>query len=89
MSNQLQLFPIHSAYDDIKNYITDPDLNTRVIHTGDLIMIHIEGDNTEYVWEQADCYYDDIYEWFGKCYPTLSVGFTEKDDDWFIISVRS
>jgi len=89
MTNQLQLFPILDAYSQLQGYITDPDLTVRVMKVEQEVWIHIEPSpticNDEYLWEQADCYTDDITEWFSH----LRVSMIEKDSDWFIIRVRS
>jgi hypothetical protein len=95
MNTQQTLFPIFSAHDELKDYITDKWLSIRVIHTEGMILIHIEPSDTipddvdveQFLWEQADSYYDDVQEWFSQCYPTLSVRLTERDKDWFILSV--
>jgi len=90
MINQLQLFPLLDAHEQLQGYITDPDLNVRVVLLSeyDEVWIHItpkEFISPSYLWEQADHYGDDISDWFSH----LNVTLIEKDSDWFIIRVRT
>ena len=91
MTTQQTLFPMIEAYNQLKDYITDDNLKIRVVDTLGMILIHFEPANEdvydEYVWEQADLHYDDVREWFSEYYPTLRVQLTERDSDWFILSV--
>ena len=91
MTNQLNLFPLLDAYSQLKGYITDPDLQVRVVLLENLphneVWIHIEM-NEEWegqLFEQAECYAEDITEWFSH----LTVSMVEKDTDWYVIRVRS
>ena len=90
MINQLQLFPLLDAHEQLQGYITDPDLNVRVVLLSeyDEVWIHItpkEFISPSYLWEHADHYGDDISDWFSH----LNVTLIEKDSDWFIIRVRT
>ena len=90
MINKLQLFPLLDAHEQLQGYITDPDLNVRVVLLSeyDEVWIHItpkEFISPSYLWEQADHYGDDISDWFSH----LNVTLIEKDSDWFIIRVRT
>ena len=93
MTTQQTLFPMIEAYNQLKDYITDDNLKIRVVDTLGMILIHFEPANEdvydEYVWEQADCYYDDVRDWFSQCYPTLSVRLTQKAHDWLVLSVSA
>ena len=89
---QQSLFPVCDAFRQLKGYIDSTWLSVRYIQpTTDMILIHIEPsddipddvDMEYYIWEQTDVYADDIAEWF----PHLTVRTTERDTDWYIISI--
>ena len=95
MKQQMPIFPVQDAYEQVKDYITDNWLKVRAHHIlGDndnFILIYIEPSDDmpddcpmeQYLWEQTDCYADDFAEWF----PYLNVRSGERDKDWYIITI--
>ena len=93
MTIQQSLFPVCDAFRQVQGYITCKWMRVRYIQpTTDMILIHIEPsddipddvDMEYYLMEQADVYADDFAEWF----PHLNVYLTERDKDWYIISIK-
>ena len=90
------LFPMSEAYHELSTYrvMVDDALKCRIVFThdtnGEMILVHIEPQedtSLEYLWEESECYADDISEWFALSYPTLEVRFIERDEDWFVLMV--
>ena len=92
MIQQMPIFPLHDAYTQLKEYITEEWLSVRVVLSEEtMIIIHIEPsdampddvDMEQFLWEHTDMYADDFAEWF----PHLNVRYGERDKDWYIITI--
>ena len=92
MFQQMPIFPLHDAYNQVKDYWNDEWLSIRVIMSDhDMIIIHIhpsddmpdDVDMETYLCEQTDTYADDYSGWF----PYLNVRYGCRDNDWYIITI--
>ena len=93
MTTQQCLFPLNEAYHELKDYdvMVDEALSCRITRpTTDQMWIHIEPQedtSLDYLFERADCFCDDVREWFSQCYPMLDVRLIERANDWYVLVV--